>query len=190
MGQGVKEAKAEVAASLARIFWYAAQADKYDGRVHATKSRHVTLAMNEPWGVMGLVCPAAAPLLGFVSLVAPAIAMGNAVVAVPSERHPLSATDFYQVLETSDVPAGVVNIVTGRCDVLAPVLAGHDDVDALWYFGPAAGSREVEELSAGNMKRTWTGGAGRDWLSSATGEGPEFLREATQVKNVWTPSGE
>ena len=139
---------------------------------------------------MGLVCPDAAPLLGLVSLVAPAIAMGNTVVAVPSERHPLSATDFYQVLETSDVPAGVVNVVTGRRDVLAPVLAGHDDVDALWYFGPAAGTREVEELSAGNMKRTWTGDEDRDWLSPDAGEGPEFLREATQVKNVWTPSGE
>jgi aldehyde dehydrogenase (NAD+) len=181
---------AEVEATIARLFSYAAWADKYDGAVHGVPLRGLTLALVEPIGVMGLVSPDAAPLLGFVSLVAPAIAMGNTVVAVPSERHPLSATDFYQVLETSDVPAGVVNVVTGRRDVLAPVLAGHDDVDALWYFGPAAGTREVEELSAGNMKRTWTGDAERDWRSPLSGEGPEFLREATQVKNVWTPSGE
>ena len=180
----------EVEASIARLFSCAAWADKYDGAVHGVPLRGLTLALVEPMGVMGLVCPDAAPLLGFVSLVAPAVAMGNTVVAVPSERHPLSATDFYQVLETSDVPAGVVNIVTGRRDVLASVLAGHDDVDALWYFGTNPGAKAVEELSAGNMKRTWTEWAERDWLSPLAGEGPEFLREATQVKNIWTPSGE
>jgi aldehyde dehydrogenase (NAD+) len=180
----------EVEAAISRLFSYAAWADKYDGAVHGVPLRGLTLALVEPIGVMGLVCPDAAPLLGFVSLVAPAVAMGNTVVAVPSESHPLSATDLYQVLETSDVPAGVVNIVTGRRDVLAPVLAGHDDVDAVWYFGPNAGAKAVEELSAGNMKRTWTEWAERDWLAPATGEGEEFLREATQVKNIWTPSGE
>ncbi len=158
--------------------------------MHGVPLRGLTLALVEPIGVMGLVAPDAAPLLGFVSLVAPAIAMGNTVVALPSEKHPLSATDFYQVLETSDVPAGVVNIVTGRRDVLAPVLAAHDDVDAIWYFGPGAGVKQVEELSAGNMKRTWADAGERDWLSPVAGEGPEFLREATQVKNIWTPSGD
>jgi aldehyde dehydrogenase (NAD+) len=189
-GQTGHDGTAEVEAAVSRLFSYAAWADKYDGAVHGVPLRGLTLALVEPIGVLGLVCPDPAPLLGFVSLVAPAIAMGNPVVAVPSERHPLSATDFYQVLETSDVPAGVVNIVTGGRSVLAPVLAGHDDVDALWYFGPADGRKEVEELSAGNMKRTWTGDEGRDWLSPHAGEGPEFLREATQVKNVWTPSGD
>ena len=153
MGQGAKDAKAEVEASLARIFWYAAQADKYDGRVHATKSRHVTLAMNEPWGVMGLVCPDEMPLLGFVSLVMPAIAMGNRVVAVPSPRQPLAATDLYQVFDTSDVPGGVVNIVTGERDELAKTLAEHDEVAAMWYFGPDV--KMVEAASAGNLKATW-----------------------------------
>jgi aldehyde dehydrogenase (NAD+) len=189
-GQTGHEGRPEVEAAIARLFSYAAWADKYDGAVHGVPMRGLTLALVEPIGVMGLVCPDAAPLLGFVSLVAPAVAMGNTVVAVPSESHPLSATDLYQVLETSDVPAGVVNIVTGRREVLAPVLAGHDDVDAVWYFGPGAGAKAVEELSAGNMKRTWTESAARDWLDRATGEGAEFLREATQVKNVWTPSGE
>ena len=99
-----KAAAEEFAAALRRIFYYAAQADKYDGAVHSTKSRHVTLAMNEPWGVMGIVCPDEMPLLSFISLVLPAIAMGNRVVAVPSTRHPLIATNFYQVLDTSDVP--------------------------------------------------------------------------------------
>jgi len=140
--------------------------------------------------VMGLVAPDEAPLVGFVSLVAPAVAMGNTVVIVPSEAHPLSATDLYQVLETSDLPAGVVNVVTGKRDVLAPLLAAHDDVDAIWYFGNAPGAAEVEKLSTGNMKRTWTQSIERGWFDPVTGEGHEFLREATQVKNIWTPSGE
>jgi aldehyde dehydrogenase (NAD+) len=180
----------EVEAAISRLFSYAAWADKYDGAVHNVPLRGLTLALVEPIGVMGLVCPDEAPLLGFVSLLGPAIAMGNTAVIVPSERHPLSATDFYQVLETSDLPAGVVNIVTGRRDALAPVLAAHDDVDAIWYFGSATGVAEVEKLSASNMKRTWCSHEPRRWFEASTGEGPEFLREATQVKNVWTPSGE
>jgi aldehyde dehydrogenase (NAD+) len=188
MGQGAKSAKAEVAASLARIFWYAAQADKYDGRVHQTKSRHVTLAMNEPFGVMGLVCPDEMPLLGFVSLVMPAIAMGNRVVVVPSQHAPLAATDLYQVLDTSDVPGGVVNIVTGARDELAKTLAAHDEVAALWYFGPDVNMVETE--SAGNLKATWASAKSRDWLSREEGQGAEYLRRAVQVKNIWVPYGE
>ena len=115
-GADARAAKAEVEAAIRRAFYYAGFADKFDGAVHATRSRFVTLAMNEPWGVMGIVCPNEAPLIGFVSLVMPAIAMGNCVVAVPSSLHPLSATDLYTVLDASDVPAGVVNIVTGDAD--------------------------------------------------------------------------
>jgi aldehyde dehydrogenase (NAD+) len=184
------DGKLEVETAIARLFSYAAWADKYDGAVHGVPLRGLTLALVEPIGVMGLVCPDEAPLLGFVSLLGPPVAMGNTVVIVPSEAHPLSATDLYQVLETSDLPAGVVNVVTGRRDVLAPVLAAHDDVDAIWYFGSAPGVAEVEKLSAGNMKRTWTSSLERGWFDPVTGEGHEFLREATQVKNIWTPSGE
>jgi aldehyde dehydrogenase (NAD+) len=156
--------------------------------VHATRTRFVTLAMNEPWGVMGIVCPDEAPLIGFVSLVLPAIAMGNAVVAVPSPSHPLSATDFYSLLDTSDVPAGVVNIVTGEAATLATTLAEHDGVDAVWcVVGPRELSTAVEAASAANLKATWTRLPPRDW----TGEqGREYLRRATQVKTIWTPYGE
>src|SRR5271166_1922770 len=186
-GASTRAAEAEVEASILRAFVYAGYADKFDGAVHATRSRFVTLAMNEPWGVMGIVCPDEAPLLAFVSLVMPAVAMGNCVVAVPSASHPLSATDFYSVLETSDVPAGVVNIVTGESNALAATLAEHDGVDALWYIGDAVGAAEVEALSAGNLKATWTASSEVDWLRA---EGGEFLRRATQVKNIWTPYGE
>jgi aldehyde dehydrogenase (NAD+) len=190
-GQSIEEARDEVETAISRLFTYGAWADKYDGLVHSTPSRNVTLAMNEPIGVIGIACPDEAPLLGFVSLVAPTIAMGNTVVIIPSEKYPLSATDFYQVLETSDVPAGVVNIVTGARETLAAVLAEHDDVESIWYFGSAEGSKKVEYASAGNMKRTWVNyGHPRDWHDPIQGEGQEFLREATQVKNIWVPYGE
>jgi aldehyde dehydrogenase (NAD+) len=190
MSGSTKAAAVEVDAAIRRIFWYAAQADKFDGHVHATKSRHVTLAMHEPWGVVGIVCPDEAPLLAFVSLVMPCLAMGNRVVAVPAPRAPLAATDFYQVLETSDVPAGVLNIVTGDRDELAKVLAGHDDIEAVWYVGSKDGSSMVEKQSAGNLKATWVnGGKNRDWLGNE-GQGNDYLRRAVQVKNIWIPYGE
>ena len=188
---GDAEAQREVELTIERIYTYAAWADKYDGAVHHTPYRNVTLAMPEPIGVLGVVCPDSWPLLGFVSTVLPAIAMGNTVVAVPSAAAPLAATDLYQVLDTSDVPGGVVNIVTGPSDDLARVLAAHDDVEGLWYFGTAQVSAEVERLSTGNMKRTWVDlGKGRDWTNSRYGAGEEFLEQATQVKNIWIPYGE
>jgi aldehyde dehydrogenase (NAD+) len=190
-GVGADEAAAEVAATVRRLFSYGAWADKFEGRVHSPPLRNVTLAMHEPIGIVGIACPDDRPLLSFVSLVAPAIAMGNRVIAVPSQRHPLAATDLYQVLDTSDLPGGVLNIVTGDRDGLTKVLAGHDEVDALWYVGPEAGSKMVEALSVGNMKRTWVNdGRKRDWMLPRQGEGREFLREAVQVKNIWVPYGE
>ena len=189
-GCGPERARAEVDAAVSRLFTYASWADKYDGQVHPTTIRGVTLAMNEPIGVVGIAAPEDLPLLGFVSLVAPAVAVGNTVVAIPSEIHPLAATELYSVLETSDVPAGVINIVTGSKDELSKVLADHLDVDAMWYFGNQVAAAEVERASAGNMKRTWAEWHARDWLDPHQGEGREFLREATQVKNIWIPYGE
>ena len=188
-GDGSLSPAAEVALAIERAFFYAAWADKYDGRVHHTPFRNVTLAMNEPIGVLGMVAPEPAPLLGFLSLVLPAVAMGNPVVAVPSVRCPLLATDLYQVFDTSDLPGGVINLVTGARRELAAVLAAHDDVDGIWFFGPRDEAAEVEKLSAGNMKRTWVEWELRDWSDPHHGQGPEFLREATQVKNIWVPYG-
>src|SRR6266516_332318 len=180
----------EVDASIARLFTYAAWADKWDGAVHHTPIRGVTLAMNEPIGVLGIATPNDFPLLGFVSLVAPAVAVGNTVIVIPSETNPITATEFYTVLETSDVPDGVINVVTGAKDQLAKVLAEHDDVDGMWYFGSPAGVKAVELASAANMKRTWASARGRDWLDPRQGEGREFLRRASEVKNIWIPYGE
>lgn len=186
-----KDALAEVQASISRLFSYAAWTDKYEGLVHRPPLRGAVLAMPEAIGVIGIACPDEYSLLGFISLVAPALAMGNTVVAIPSQQSPLSATDCYQVFETSDVPAGVINIVTGERDALSKVLAEHDDVEAMWYFGSREGSKLVELASSGNMKRTWVSyGHPRNWLAREQGEGREFLREATQVKNIWIPYGE
>ena len=189
-GVGHPAAVREVEASIARLFTYAAWADKFDGAVHAPPLRGVALAMHEPLGVIGIACPDEAPLAAFVSLVAPALALGNRVVVLPSEACPLMATDFYQVVETSDVPAGALNIVTGARAALLPALARHDDVDALWCFGDAADSTLVERESVGNLKRTFVDyGRQIDWFD-AMSEGLPFLRQAVQVKNIWIPYGD
>jgi aldehyde dehydrogenase (NAD+) len=182
-GVSAGAAAREVEASIERLFTFGAWADKHEGRVHTPPLRGLALALTEPVGVIGIACPTAEPLLGLVALVAPAIALGNTVVAVPSDPHPLAATDFYQVLETSDVPPGVVNIVTGDRELLAKVLAEHDDVDAVWYVGTPDGRRAVEAASVGNMKRTWTAleAEPREWPASDE----ELLHQASQVKNVW-----
>jgi aldehyde dehydrogenase (NAD+) len=191
IGRPYADAVAEVQTSISRLFSYAAWADKFEGAVHRPPMRGAVLAMPEAIGVMAVTCPDEYPLLGFISLVAPAIAMGNTLVVIPSQQSPLSATDCYQVLETSDLPNGVVNIVTGDRDTLSQILADHDDVDSMWYFGPAEGCKNVELASAGNMKRTWVNyGHPRNWLDPIQGEGEEFLRESTQVKNIWIPYGE
>jgi aldehyde dehydrogenase (NAD+) len=191
-GCSLRHAQREVRGTIARLFTFAAWADKYDGVVHNVHVPHrdLTVAIHEPVGVIGIACPDESPLLAFASLVGAAIAMGNTTVVIPSQAHPLAATDLYQVLDTSDVPGGVVNIVTGSRDDLARVLAQHDDVDALWYFGSAEGSAMVEFESATNLKRTWVNhGRPLDWAATWA-EGETILRHAVQVKNIWVPYGE
>ncbi len=188
---GQKQAEAEVRCGIERIFSYAAWADKYDGAVHNPPFRSIALAMHEPIGTVGIVCPPEVPLLGFVSLVMPALAAGNTVVGVPSERYPLITGDLYQVFETSDLASGAVNIVTGRSSELMKVLAEHADVDAIWRFGDEAGSAEAKALSIGNLKQVFTNeGREIDWFRVDQGEGRWFLQHATQVKNIWVPYGE
>ena len=182
--------EAEVEASIRRLFTYAAWADKFDGQVHSVPIRGVALAMREPVGTIAALCPDAAPLLGLISVMAPAIAMGNRTVLVASEPYPLAATDFYQVLDTSDLPGGVVNILTGSHAELAPTLATHMDIDAVWSFSSTDLSKVVEAKSAGNLKRTWVNnGQMCDWMGMS-GEGRAFLEAATEVKNIWIPYGE
>ncbi|HUC55623.1 MAG TPA: aldehyde dehydrogenase family protein [Candidatus Cybelea sp.] len=188
---GKKQAEAEVDLGIERIFSYAAWADKYDGVVHNPPFRNVTLAMKEPVGTVGVVCPTNAPLLGFLSLVMPAIATGNTVIAIPSEKYPLITADLYQVFETSDLPDGVVNVVTGHAPELLKTLAEHDDVDAIWCFTDEASAAAAKTLSVGNLKQVFTNeGRVIDWFDRKQGEGRWFLEHSVQVKNVWVPYGE
>ncbi|WP_170341139.1 aldehyde dehydrogenase family protein [Ruegeria arenilitoris] len=185
---GRKDGAKEVDAAIQRLFTAAAWADKYDGQVHGVPIRGVAIAMKEPVGVIGALCADEAPLLGLVSAMAPAIAMGNRVVLVASEPYPLAATDFYQVLDTSDVPAGVVNILTGSHEELAKPLASHLNVDAVWSFSSSDLSAQIEVVSAGNLKRTWVNNATAfDWGMDHT---RRFLQAATEIKNIWVPYGE
>ena len=188
---GAKQAATELELSIERIFSYAAWADKFDGAVHNPPFRNIAIAMNEPLGTMGIICPTEAPLLGFLSLVMPALAMGNRVVAVPSETYPLIAADLYQLFDTSDVPGGAVNIVTGYVAQLLKTLAEHDDVDAIWSFGDEANASAAKAMSVGNLKQVWTNeGRAIDWFNPKLAEGRWFLEHATQVKNIWVPYGE
>jgi len=177
--------------SRAACFSYAAWCDKFDGAVHNPPFRNISMAMNEPIGTVGVVCPAESPLLGFFSLALPLVAAGNAVVAVLSEKYPLIAGDLYQVLETSDLPGGVINLVTGRSSELLKVLAEHDDLDAVWCCGDDRLCSAAKALSAGNLKQVWTNeGRAIDWSDVKQGEGRWFLEHAYQVKNIWVPYGE
>jgi aldehyde dehydrogenase (NAD+) len=188
---GEDQASAEVESGIERIFTYAAWADKYDGSVHNPPMRNVTLAMNEAIGAVGIICPPEAPLLGFLSLVMPAIAAGNTVVAVPSERYATIIGDIYQVFDTSDLPGGVVNIVAGRPAELAKTLAEHDDIDAIWCFRDPADATLVKAASIGNLKQVWTNDKyDIDWFDAKQCEGRYFMRHATQIKNIWVPYGE
>jgi len=188
---GEKQAAAEVDLGIERTFSYAAWADKFDGAVHNPPFRNIAIAMNEPLGTVGVICPAETPLLGFLSLVLPLLAVGNTVVAVPSETYPLITSDLYQLFDTSDLPGGVVNIVSGYVSQLLKTLAEHDDLDAIWCYGDEATVAAAKAMSTGNLKQVWTN-EGRiiDWFDRKHGEGRWFLEHATQVKNIWVPYGE
>jgi len=188
---GDKQAAAELELGIQRIFSYAAWADKFDGAVHNPPFRNIAIAMNEPVGTVGIICPREAPLLGFLSVVLPALAMGNTVVAVPSEAYPLITSDLYQLFDTSDLPGGAVNIVTGYVSQLLKPLAEHDDIDAIWTFTDEATASSAKAMSIGNLKQVFTNeGRAIDWFHSKVAEGRWFLQHAVQVKNIWVPYGE
>ena len=188
---GEKQAAHEVSIGIQRIFSYAAWTDKFEGTVHNPPFRTIAIAMNEPIGTVGVICPNEAPLLGLLSLVLPVLAAGNTAVVVPSETFPLIVGDLYQVFDTSDLPSGAVNIVTGYTSQLLKTLAEHNDLDAIWCFADADSAAAAKSLSTGNLKRVFTNeGRAIDWFDTNQGEGRWFLEHATQVKNIWVPYGE
>ncbi|EGD81126.1 retinaldehyde dehydrogenase [Salpingoeca rosetta] len=189
-GVSQEDALKEVDAAIDRLFYWGAYADKYGGAVQETTLYGATVKIHEPVGPLAILCPDENPLLSFVSLFAPAIVRGNTVLIVPSEKYPLSALDFYQVFDTSDLPGGVVNILTGERDHLAKYMAEHQNLEAVWYFGSVEGSKFVEYTAAENIKRTWVNyGQSRDWFDPIQGAGEEFFYQAVEVKNIWMPMG-
>ncbi|MCF6344731.1 MAG: aldehyde dehydrogenase family protein [Devosiaceae bacterium] len=189
-GASATKAKREVELSIERLFAFAGMADKYDGKVHNPPMRAIAMAMNEPIGVIGICAPDKNPLLGAISMLAPAIAMGNCVNIVPSNIAPNIMSEFYQIIETSDVPAGVINIITGDKNELGMVLSEHDGVDAMWFAGSLEQSIKIEAASAHNLKQTWVSrGLNYNWHDNDIMGGDYFLKRSVQVKNVWVPYG-
>jgi len=190
-GVSQEEADAEVDMSVARLFYWAAYADKYGGSVQETQLYGTVIKIHEPVGIIGIACPDESPLLSFISLMGAAIARSNSVVIIPSEKYPILALDMYQIFETSDLPGGVVNILSGARDHISKYLVEHQNVDAMWYFGSKEGSKFVEHTSAVNVKRTWVDyGEPRQWMNDQQGRGEEFLYHSIQVKNVWLTMGD
>ena len=188
-------AAAEVAATVDRWVWYAGWTDKFAqvaGSVNPVAGPFFNLSAPEPVGVVGIVAPRASALLGLTSVVAPALVAGNAVVVVASEDRPLPAVTLAEVLATSDVPGGVVNVLTGHRDELAPVLAGHLDVDGLDLAGMAGATVEelaaLEVLAAEDVTRVLPAPpAEPDW--TAEPRGVERIMAWCDVKTVWHPKG-
>ena len=174
----------EVERAIDRFVWYAGWADKLAqvvGSSNPVSGPYFNFTVPEPTGVVGVLAPAEPPLAGLVSRLAPPLVGGNAVVAVASEAHPLAAIELAEALATSDVPGGVVNILTGHRAELAPVLAGHMDVNALDVTGEDGDVAELERLAAENVKRVVRGN--RD--DQSAWEAAAFL----ELKTVWHPIG-
>jgi acyl-CoA reductase-like NAD-dependent aldehyde dehydrogenase len=193
LGVGKRAALERVDAAIDRLVWYAGWSDKVAavlGAANPVAGPYFNLSVPEPTGVVALLAPPGASLLALVSVLAPVIATGNTVVLVASETAPLAAVSLAEVLATSDVPGGVVNVLTGRSAELAPVLAAHMDVNAIDLTGAAPGDRaELERLAAGNVKRVFAAGAG--WVAEDWADAPGLARMLAflETKTVWHPIG-
>ncbi len=184
---GKRGGAAEVEACVKALFTAAAWADKLDGTAKPVPMRGTALAMREAVGTIGILAQDDAPLLGTVAPAAAAMAMGNSVIASPSHPYPLAALELVQLLETSDIPAGVLNIVTGPTAEMTQTLAQHLNLSALWTFAPSADVANLEASGAGNLKRTWTAPIAPTWTPA---EIRTALDHATEIKTIWIPYGE
>ncbi|MGA1560022.1 MAG: aldehyde dehydrogenase family protein, partial [bacterium] len=190
LGFKSNEVQQEVDSSIQRCFHYAAWADKFEGVLHQPPQGLLVPVLNEPLGVIGLICPDENPLLSFLSILLPSLAAGNRSIVIPSPSYPLIANDLIQVMETSDIPAGAVNLISGNPAEMIQTLAAHEDLDGIWVFGTEEEVRQAKRLSTSNLKRVW-GNEGQvvDWHSPLA-QGREWLRQASQSKNIWIPFGE
>lgn len=198
--EGLRDARAGEAVDRAidRWVWYAGWADKISqvlGASNPVAAPYFNFTIPEPTGVVGVVAPETSSLLGLVSRLAPPLVSGNAVVLITSETRPLAAVTLSEVLATSDVPGGVVNVLTGLKSELVPVLAGHVDVDAIDTWGvPDAMRLDTELTAADDFKRilrrpTTVSDARFDWLDDRAAERPEWIAAFLEMKTVWHPIG-
>jgi acyl-CoA reductase-like NAD-dependent aldehyde dehydrogenase len=191
LGEGIgrREATLAVAAAIDRWVWYAGWSDKLAavlGGANPVAGPYFDFSIPEPTGVVAIIAPQQSSLLGLVSVLAPVMVTGCAAVVVASQSRPLPAVTLSEVLATSDVPPGAVNVLTGRTDELAPVLAAHMDVNAIDLTGAADDEiAELQRAAAGNVKRTYRPGDG-DWRRDP---GLDRLRAVVEIKTVWHPMG-
>jgi len=200
VAEGLREAKARevVDRAIDRWVWYAGWADKIAqvlGSSNPVASDYFNFTIPEPTGVVGIVAPEPSSLLGLVSRLAPPLVSGNTVVVLASETRPLPAVSLTEVLATSDVPGGVINFLTGRKRELVPVLAAHEDVDAIDVWGVPDDLRtDVELTAADSVKRVARRPKGVldarfDWLDDRASERPEWIAAYLEMKTVWHPIG-
>ena len=191
-GSSPVNASKEFSQSCERLFYYAAMADKFEGNVHNPPMRGLTLAMKEPLGVMTSILSDDSPLLNLVTVMGSVFSTGNTNIIVPGQKTSLIATELYQVLDTSDVPGGYVNILTAKENELNKTLSQHENIEGIWYFGADSAKRsEIVKNTTSNIKRYWCPEEKHlDWTNSSEEFLNEFLYQSTQVKNIWIPYGE
>ena len=191
-GSSPVNASKEFSQSCERLFYYAAMADKFEGNVHNPPMRGLTLAMKEPLGVMTSVLSDDSPLLNLVTVMGSVFSTGNTNIIVPGQKTSLIATELYQVLDTSDVPGGYVNILTAKENELNKTLSQHENIEGIWYFGADSAQRsDIVKNTTSNIKRYWCPEEKHlDWTNSSEEFLNEFLYQSTQVKNIWIPYGE
>ena len=192
IGISQKDAEKEFDQSIERLFYYGAMADKFEGSIHNPPIRGLTLAVKEPIGVVANILNDDFPLLSLITTLGANFAAGNASIIVPGQNTSLLATELYQLLETSDVPAGYINILTTKQNSLNKILAEHENIDGIWYFSENNNERlKVIQSTTSNLKRTWCPQSKNlDWSSKEEDFLEEFLYQSTQVKNIWIPYGE
>ena len=191
-GSSPVNASKEFSQSCERLFYYAAMADKFEGNVHNPPMRGLTLAMKEPLGVMTCILSDDSPLLNLVTVMGSVFSTGNTNIIVPGQKTSLIATELYQVLDTSDVPGGYVNILTAKENELNKTLSQHENIEGIWYFGVDSSRRSnIIKNTTSNLKRYWCPEEKHvDWTNTSEQFLNEFLYQSTQVKNIWIPYGE
>ncbi len=192
IGISQKDSEKEFDQSIERLFYYGAMADKFEGSIHNPPIRGLTLAVKEPIGVVANILNDDYPLLSLITTLGSNFATGNASIIVPGQKTSLLATELYQLLETSDVPAGYINILTTKQNSLNKILSEHENIDGIWFFSENNNERlKVIQSTTSNLKRTWCPQSKNlDWSSKEEDFLEEFLYQSTQVKNIWIPYGE